>query len=258
MNLARSDRPSRRDQNSIEVGEGIWRLGTDYINWYLLGDRGSFTLVDTGLPGYWPQLASLLANLGARLSDIEAVVITHHHPDHRGNVASAATETGARVRAHPADWRYLRGDKALRTRGLYRFLWRPWYLGYVVHLIKNGLRGAQFLSDLVTLNDGERLPIPGEPTVIHAPGHTLGSCALLLEERGVLLSGDALVTLDTSTGRRGPAIIKGPVTHDAAMALSSLKQFEHLHCDTVLPGHGEPWTGGIGEAVARARAQAHL
>ena len=38
---------------------------------------------------------------------------------------------------------------------------------------------------------------------IHVPGHTADGCALLLEDRGLLFSGDALVTLDVARGPRG-------------------------------------------------------
>ena len=50
------------------------------------------------------------------------------------------------------------------------------------------------------------LALPGAPQVLHTPGHTDGSCVLFLPERRALLTGDALVTLDPYTGRRGPRV----------------------------------------------------
>jgi len=64
--------------------------------------------------------------------------------------------------------------------------------------------------------------VPGSPRVIHAPGHTAGSCVLFLGDRSVLFSGDALATLDCTYGRTGPQIIRGPFTEDAELALASL------------------------------------
>jgi glyoxylase-like metal-dependent hydrolase (beta-lactamase superfamily II) len=43
------------------------------------------------------------------VADIDAVLITHHHPDHAGN-AERLRSSGARVISHPADAPYLRGD----------------------------------------------------------------------------------------------------------------------------------------------------
>ncbi len=237
------------------VANEIWKLGTHYINWYLIRQSDAFTLVDTGLPRYWSQLEALLRDLRANPQQIRAVVVTHHHPDHRGNIARASNAATARVYAHSSDYAYLRGDEKLRPRRLYRFLWRPWYMKYFAHLVANGVTRAQFLEDLREMTDGERLEIPGMPTIVHAPGHTPGSCALFLPHRNVLFSGDALVTLDTSTGYKGPSVIRGPVTHDAELARRSLDRLEQIPADIMLPGHGEPWTQGIRQAALRARAR---
>ena len=63
------------------------------------------------------------------------------------------------------------------------------------------------------------MPVPGRPVVVPSPGHTHGHCALHLPDRDVLISGDALVTLDPYTGRRGPRIIAGAATADSGLAL---------------------------------------
>ena len=239
----------------FRVDDGIWRLGSAYVNWYLIKEGDAFTLVDTGLPRYWPQLHALLTSLDADVDQIAAVIITHHHPDHRGNIGRASRAVAKPPLAHRADASFLKGEERLRVRGLYRFLWRPWYLGYFLHLLKNGVASADFASELTHIGDGDELDVPGHSRVIHVPGHTPGSCALYLNDKSVLISGDALVTLDTSTGFRGPSIIRGPVTHDADLAVRSLARLEETSAGIVLPGHGEPWTEGIAVAVSRARAR---
>ena len=70
--------------------------------------------------------------------------------------------------------------------------------------------------------DGEILDVPGRPRVLHAPGHTAGSCALLFEERSVLCTGDLLVTHDVLTGHKGPRSCRRLLNMDTAMALESL------------------------------------
>ncbi|MCU1541118.1 MAG: hypothetical protein JWM01_2065, partial [Arthrobacter sp.] len=93
------------------------------------------------------------------------------------------------------------------------------------------------------------------PEVVFSPGHTSGHCALFLRGRGVLFSGDALVTLDPYTGRTGPRIVAGAATADSGQNLESLTSLERTGAGLVLPGHGDPWTRGIEEAVAIARHQ---
>jgi glyoxylase-like metal-dependent hydrolase (beta-lactamase superfamily II) len=67
------------------------------------------------------------------------------------------------------------------------------------------------------------------------------------------VSGDALVTLDPYTGRRGPRLVSGAATADSRQAMASLGRLADTKAQTVLTGHGEPWTDGIESAVERAR-----
>ncbi|MFN2526065.1 MAG: MBL fold metallo-hydrolase, partial [Actinomycetota bacterium] len=238
-----------------EVAEGIYRLGSRYGNFYLLGDKGKFTLVDTGVPGYFDQLTELLGSLGHSLTDIDAVLITHHHQDHIGNAERIRDEGSARVFVHPRDAPIVTGRERRPRANLAPFLWRPWILGYLSHLVRNGVLRPPPVADTEDLVDGEVLDIPGAPKVLHIPGHTPGSCALFLEARRVLLSGDTLVTLDTTRGKRGPCILTGAFTYDDVQAVQSLTYLEKLDADIVLPGHGEPWKNGVAEAVQIARAK---
>lgn len=89
--------------------------------------------------------------------------------------------------------------------------------------------------------------------MIHAPGHTRGSCALEMTDRGVLCTGDVLVTLNVATGRRGPRIKPRSFNEDSALALESLTELRDVDADLLLPGHGEPWSGSMTDAVAEAQ-----
>jgi glyoxylase-like metal-dependent hydrolase (beta-lactamase superfamily II) len=83
------------------------------------------------------------------------------------------------------------------------------------------------------------------------PGHTLGSAALHFTSLGALFVGDAFATYAVTTGARGPQV--APFTADAAQAVESLARLEAISADQVLPGHGDPWTGGIQEAIRQIR-----
>jgi glyoxylase-like metal-dependent hydrolase (beta-lactamase superfamily II) len=125
-------------------------------------------------------------------------------------------------------------------------------LSYVL----KGVTRTPPVARLDELEDGEVVDVPGSPRVIHAPGHTAGSCALFLEERSLLFTGDALVTLDLvrgPRGRQGPQIVRGPHTADADLAVESLDVLAATNAQTLLPGHGEPWPNGVKSAVDVAR-----
>ena len=236
-----------------QLAPGVYRLHTRYTNWYLLEEGGRLTVLDAGLPGDWRDFSSALERLGHTLRDIDAVLITHHHPDHAGN-AERLRDNGARVLAHPADAPYLSGEKKMRSgKRLVPSLRHPWFVVYMGHLVRNGVTRVPPVASLDELTDGERVDVPGAPRVIHAPGHTAGSCALFLEQSSLLFSGDALVTLDCVRGRTGPQIIRGPFPEDPDRALESLDLLVATEAETVLPGHGEPWLEGVKSAVEIAR-----
>ena len=71
-----------------------------------------------------------------------------------------------------------------------------------------------------------------------------------MPERGVLISGDALVTRDLYTGASGlPQVPNRPLNDDDTQARRSLSRLADLGPITILPGHGKPWQGNIHEVV---------
>lgn len=49
-------------------------------------------------------------------------------------------------------------------------------------------------------------------------------------------------------------VVAGAATADSAQAIASLDALADLDAAVALSGHGVPWTGGMREAVDRARA----
>jgi hypothetical protein len=69
----------------------------------------------------------------------------------------------------------------------------------------------------------------------------------------VVIAGDAIVTLDPYTARKGPRLVARAATVDSDRNLRTLDALVATGARTVLVGHGEPWTDGVESAVARAR-----
>jgi glyoxylase-like metal-dependent hydrolase (beta-lactamase superfamily II) len=109
------------------------------------------------------------------------------------------------------------------------------------------------IAEVSTFSDGETLALPGNPRVVHAPGHTPGMSAVFFESRRTLVTGDCLVTRNPLTGLVGPQIAPDGLNADSAQALRSLDALAAVHADTVLPGHGDPWTQGVAEAARLAK-----
>ena len=238
-----------------EVAEGIYRLTNGVANFYLIAERGKLVLVDAGAPRDWDLLGRVVRELGRNLGDLDAVLLTHAHTDHTGFAEQARATTGARVWVHEHDAQIARtGKVGPRDGKTSSYLLRGafWRTAFVL-----GMRGATKIipvREVSGFGDGEVLEVPGSPRVVHAPGHTGGSAAILLEDRGILFTGDVLCTHNAYTGRAGPQIMPSGLNADTPQALASLANLTGIKAGVLLPGHGEPWTEGVEEAIRQARA----
>jgi glyoxylase-like metal-dependent hydrolase (beta-lactamase superfamily II) len=238
---------------AAEVAQGVFRVRSKRVNCYLVRDGAALTLVDTGLPGHWPAIKAACDALGLGLPAIEAVLLTHVHSDHAGSAERARAEASASIRLGAGDAELADGRTRRKTeRPLAVYLWRPAAVAAVWELATGGLR-MPALGGYTRVEHGDQPDVPGRPAVIGLPGHTRGSIGFFLPDRGACFSGDALVTLNLLTGRRGPRLLGRAFMEDSGQALASLDRLAGLQADTLLPGHGDPWHGSMSDAVARAR-----
>ena len=233
----------------MKIAPGIHRIGNGLINSYLLEESGEITIVDAGVPGYWDDLPDELAAMKRSPADIRALVLTHAHVDHIGFAERLRSERGVRVSVHELDAMIARGEAKPQNQKMLgiglaalRFL--------RLALTKGMLRSTPIL-EVATFGDGATLDVPGAPRVIHVPGHSEGSAALHLHARRMLFVGDAFATLNVLSGKVGPQL--APFGSDLPRALESLKRLDDIEADLVLPGHGQPWTGGASEAIRLIR-----
>jgi glyoxylase-like metal-dependent hydrolase (beta-lactamase superfamily II) len=237
-----------------QVADGLYRLGTDWVGWYLCDVDGAVTVVDCGFSGYFEQLPAALSELGRSLDAVAAVVLTHYHSDHVGSAERIRRETGATVFAPAGDAAGVQSGKVPIPGGMAPNLWRPRMMRYMAHAVRNGGAKVTPVGETRTYSDGDVLDVPGDLRAVHTPGHTGGHCSLLAEGMGVLLTGDALGTVSFLSGERGPQLL--PFNEDAGRARDSLSRLEGLSASVVVVGHGAPFEGTPADAVERARSRA--
>jgi glyoxylase-like metal-dependent hydrolase (beta-lactamase superfamily II) len=237
------------------VAPGVHLIQHSHVNIYLIEDAEGLTLVDAGLPGVWRELGHAIRTLGRRPEDLKALVLTHGHFDHVGVARGLVRQLAVPVYAHRDErtlaahpYRYAHEN----PRAVYP-LKHPRAVPILTSMLAAGALAVRGVRTTHLLEAGTEVPVPGRPRVIPSPGHTFGHCALHLPERDVILTGDALVTLDPYTARTGPRIVAGAATADSAQALTSLAALAQTAATIVLPGHGDPWTQGVESAVHEAR-----
>lgn len=222
----------------VQLADGVWRVPTtpyDLVNAFLLADDdGALTLVDAGLRGADQRVLAALAELGRAPGDVTRVLLSHAHPDHAGGLAAVQRATGAQLSVHDRDAAYTREGRAPG-----RDPSSAW------GRLLDRLPGGGFAPARVdgTFGDADVLPVAGGTRVVHTPGHSPGHCSFLLEDRGVLLTGDALFNV------RGLRYSPAALCTDIRLSRETAARLGELTYDVAAFTHGRQVSSGAREAV---------
>jgi glyoxylase-like metal-dependent hydrolase (beta-lactamase superfamily II) len=186
-------------------------------------------VVDTGLPRQSEGILGALRALGRDPSEVRAIVLTHHHVDHTGNLAALVAATGAAVHVHPADADVVDGRRPSPGPSSHGALSRA--VAWFAASMRMSSAAPVHVDD--ELEDGRELPYGGGMRVIHTPGHTAGHCSLLLPGRRLLIAGDAA---GGAFGKVGLPL--GLYTEDMDQARGSLCRLLEEDFDSACFGHG--------------------
>lgn len=152
---------------------------------HLLYDGDNTVLLDTGLAGETIRIRHLFRRLRLPPESLKAIILTHGHLDHVGNVARLKHWSGAKIYAHPIEQAHI--DGKYPYQGVNRWCGRLEAIG------RKALRYQSVKIDEF-LSDGQHLPFWGGLEVIHLPGHTLGHCGFYSAKYNLLFSGDMMAS----------------------------------------------------------------
>ena len=199
----------------------IHNLTLGFVQSYLIETPDGLFLVDCGMPGSEKAILRVIQQLGGRR--LKLIFITHAHVDHAGSAATLKRLTGASLAIHRLDAEALEAAKMLARGQMtpFRLL-----VALALPLVSpQPARADILLEDEQAL---DRLGLPGR--VVHLPGHTPGSCGLLLDGKTGFL-GDLVST-------RSGLCLQHHLIDDQAALLQSFRRIRELELDTVYPGHG--------------------
>jgi glyoxylase-like metal-dependent hydrolase (beta-lactamase superfamily II) len=199
---------------------------------HLLVDDAGAILLDTGLVGEPWQIVSKLRRLGRGPDAIKAILLTHGHLDHVGNLAWAKAWTEAPIYAHPLEQAHINGTYPYV--GITRWCDRLERTGRLL------LRVGQPARIDVPITDGDELPFWGGLRVVHLPGHTLGHCGFYSVRHDLLFSGDLFASYFFNV-HEPPAIL-----NDAPQLMSdSLNRARAINPSLIVPQHYDLLDGAL-------------
>lgn len=201
---------------------GARGTGVFSANIYLLVDTG-LTIIDTGYKGRISQICGEIKRSGFSISEVENIIITHHHVDHTGNLSLMKEMTEAKIIVHKSDAPFIEGKLPQPY---------PRALSYIKFL--ESLWTASPVNVNVRVDDNDVLPILRGIRVVHTPGHTPGSICLLIPQEGVLIVGDVIANT------RGLSLPSKRFTADMAQEIQSIRKIAALDFDAICFGHGSP------------------
>ncbi|MBD7944607.1 MBL fold metallo-hydrolase [Psychrobacillus sp. Sa2BUA9] len=213
------------------------------VNAYLIkGDI--LTLVDAG-PKTEQALSALengICEAGYQLSDIEQVILTHHHPDHSGCIDAFKN---AQILGHAYNQVWLEKNHSFLTyhdEFYYKCLVEEGVPEHYLKWIEKMKRPLNYIGNRsldTILNEGD--VIPGHPKlqVLETLGHAQSHISLWEEETGVLIGGDLIIDKISSNPLIEPPLDKNaPRPKSMLQYNESLKRVQALEVHKVFSGHG--------------------
>lgn len=225
---------------------------------YFVRSGASWTLVDAATDGQSARIRAIAASLFGRDVPPSSILLTHVHPDHAGSALALARAWSCPVYLHSAEMQ-LAEARDLASVERYATPLDRWLVLPVMRLLPRRRADAMVASGSL---EGHARPLPLDGSVpglpdwraVACPGHSPGHVAFHRPRDGVLISGDALLTVDLgSLGgvlrwivRPGSGEVSPPpawLDLDHHAALRSAADLIALRPRVLAPGHGPPVSG---------------
>ncbi len=240
--------------------EGINQINIGFSNivsLYIFTVKDKVVLIDAGYSmKYWKKAFYKAVNeLQISLKDIDYCIITHEHPDHTGLVSELKRANPdvkicmhtiahdlARLRDYLTKNNNLEEKAKERGELLISFGFEKEEVDLIIQRFGTSMWRFEYFKPDLLLNNDDRI-IDGELQIIHSPGHSVGHICVYYPKKGILFSGDHI--LSKITPHLGTLVIPGAEEFNKKNNyenilehyLRSLDRIDELNSRIILPGH---------------------
>jgi glyoxylase-like metal-dependent hydrolase (beta-lactamase superfamily II) len=226
-----SDEHNFNPVDSTKTGSGIiyiYKIKAGTSNMYLIASRKGMLLIDAGWPGFEQRVVRLLNRL--HRTDLRLILITHGHFDHYGSAAAIRRLTGAVIAIHKLDEPFMaKGDTPLiKKNGMGKLF------GALLPVGEFFLQPEPAFANIVFNESFSLAPYGFEGYVLHTPGHTYGSCTVVINKE-LAFTGDLLCNAHGSIQSQRFYAFDWNVQAYSLILLKSLAPLRSY------PGHGDSY-----------------
>lgn len=242
----------------LEVSDGVFCVAGTAVNWVLLRDGAELTLIDAGWSGDIGRVEDSIRALGRHPMDVQAILLTHAHLDHMGAINHFHQRYDTPVFMSRAEVAHARDGhlEQATPADIIKRCYRPSALRWTARIMAAGALKPVKLPHAQPYPGAGALDLPGAPVPVACAGHTSGHSAFHLPDKGVLITGDALVTGHPLSPVSGPQLLPPLFAQAPADAEGALGTLAGIAADILVPGHGDPWRGTPSAAAEQARRNA--
>ncbi len=184
-----------------------------------------------------------LSGLSLRLKDVKKIIITHGHPDHYGQAAELARESGAVIFAPKLDHPHFqhRTNEEFYLRMYREAGVSEKVIGVFAKEFGDIQSVAEPVGEYLPIGEGDEVPCgPLRLRVISTPGHTPGSLCFHAAEKRLLIAADTVIKRITPN----PILNEDPTKPGTRYPslknyLASLDRLLQLQPRLVCSGHGD-------------------
>lgn len=221
---------------------------------YLIEAEGRYILIDTGYEEDWDMFCEKIKEVNVNLSQIDFIVLTHHHDDHCGLLYDILRENSSIRVVMSRKCRELiakgendqtHGGGLLNKKVAFLIKRKQLYVSLILHKKIDKAKNLKFRPYIfrdtdILVSHGMRLRDIGiqlEGTIIETPGHTVDSISILFDN-GDCLVGDAAAAMLKFAGTKNCVIF----ICDMDEYYKSWEKIIASGAKMILPAHGKPFS----------------